>query len=68
MRRAAAQPLAQAEELRLYKRIATMDASAPLPRLTNQTPRWAEAAALARNWALNALAKRLEERARPAAE
>ena len=54
----------QAEELRLYKKIATMDAAAPLPRLTNQTPRWAEAAALARDWALNALAKRLEERAR----
>ena len=54
----------QADELRLYKSIATMDASAPLPRLADQTPRWAEAAALARDWALNALAKRLEERAR----
>ncbi|MDF2765427.1 MAG: hypothetical protein K0S81_2421 [Rhodospirillales bacterium] len=41
-----------------------MDASAPLPRLGDQTPRWAEAAALARDWALNALAKRLEQRAR----
>ncbi|HVG82182.1 MAG TPA: 5'-3' exonuclease [Methylomirabilota bacterium] len=55
---------AQAEELKLYKSIATMNAAAPLPRLANQAPRWAEAAALARRWALNALAKRLEERAR----
>jgi DNA polymerase-1 len=55
---------AQAEELKLYKSIATMDAAAPLPRLAEQSPRWAEAAALARRWALNALAKRLEERVR----
>jgi len=55
---------AQAEELKLYKSIATMNAAAPLPHLANQAPRWAEAAALARRWALNALAKRLEERAR----
>ena len=54
----------QAQELRLYRKIATMDSAAPLPRLANQTPRWAEAAGLARDWALNALAKRLEERAR----
>jgi DNA polymerase-1 len=59
---------AQAQELRLYKKIATMDAAAPLPRLANQAPRWAEAAALARDWALNALAKRLEDRARLAAK
>jgi DNA polymerase-1 len=55
---------AQAEELRLYKAIATMDPKAPLPALRDQTPRWADAAALARSWALNALAKRLEERGR----
>jgi DNA polymerase-1 len=50
---------AQAEDLRLYRRIATMDASAPLPSLTDQTPRWAEASALVRGWGLNALADRL---------
>ena len=30
----------QAEALRLYKRIATMDAAAPLPALDDQTPTW----------------------------
>ena len=33
---------AQAEELRLYRRIATMDAAAPLPPLDDQTPTWGE--------------------------
>jgi DNA polymerase-1 len=50
---------AQADELRLYRRIATMDASAPVPPLRNQTPTWDKAAALARAWELNALAGRL---------
>ena len=50
----------QAEELRLYRAIATMDASAPLPSLGDQTPTWREAAALAREWELNRLADRLE--------
>ena len=50
---------AQAEELRLYRRIATLDASAPLPSLSDQSPSWAEASALADNWGLNALSKRL---------
>jgi 5'-3' exonuclease len=49
----------QAEELRLYRRIATMDAGAPLPPLRDQTPTWDKAAALARDWELNALAERL---------
>jgi len=31
---------AQAEQLRLYRSIATMDASAPLPALDDQTPTW----------------------------
>jgi len=52
---------AQAEELRLYRRIATMDATAPLPPLPDQTPTWASAARLAEEWGLNALAKRLAE-------
>jgi DNA polymerase I len=49
----------EAEELRLYRRIAAMDASAPLPSLPDQTPQWAEASALVREWGLNALADRL---------
>jgi DNA polymerase I len=50
---------AQAEKLRLYRSIATMDASAPLPPLDDQTPTWGAAAALARQWELNQLADRL---------
>jgi len=50
---------AQAEKLRLYRSIATMDASAPLPSLDDQTPTWSAAAALARRWELNQLADRL---------
>ena len=49
----------QAEELRLYRRIATLDASAPLPSLADQAPRWAEASTLAEEWGLGALAGRL---------
>jgi len=51
----------QAEELRLYRRIATMDAAAPIPPLPDQTPTWAEAATLARAWELDRLADRLAE-------
>ena len=51
---------AQADELRLYRRIATMDQSAPLPALQDQTPSWAKASALAREWELNRLADRLD--------
>jgi DNA polymerase-1 len=51
----------QADALRLYRRIATMDASAPIPPLPDQTPTWSEAAALAREWDLNRLADRLDE-------
>ena len=51
----------QADELRLYRRIAAMDATAPLPSLDDQTPTWGKAAALARAWELNRLADRLEE-------
>jgi DNA polymerase-1 len=50
---------AQAEDLRLYRTIATMDSSAPLPPLDEQTPTWDKAAALAREWELNQLADRL---------
>jgi DNA polymerase-1 len=50
---------AEAEDLRLYRRIAALDASAPLPPLEDQSPTWAEASDLARKWDLNALAERL---------
>ncbi|HTV46214.1 MAG TPA: 5'-3' exonuclease [Stellaceae bacterium] len=52
---------ADTEKLRLYRRIATMDASAPLPALDNQSPHWSEAMALAREWDLGRLALRLAE-------
>jgi DNA polymerase-1 len=52
---------AQAQALRLYRSIATMDRSAPLPDLGDQTPTWAKASALARDWELNRLAERLDE-------
>jgi DNA polymerase-1 len=50
---------AQARELRLYRTIATMNASAPLPSLASQVPTWARASSLARDWGLNQLADRL---------
>ncbi len=58
----------QAEELKLYRAIATMNKKAPLPKLGAQTPTWAKAAALARKWQLKQLAGRLEEMARAAAK
>ena len=54
---------AQAEDLRLYRRIATFDASAPLPSLSDQTPTWAEASLLTSEWGMKALSERLHERA-----
>jgi exodeoxyribonuclease III len=58
---------ALAEQLRLFRSIATMDAKAPLPPLKDQRPSWAKASALARDWQLNALADRLAKLAeRPA--
>jgi exodeoxyribonuclease III len=57
----------QAKMLRLYKSIATMDASAPLPSLATQAPTWGKASDLARAWGLNQLADRLEKLAKPAA-
>ncbi len=58
---------ALAEQLRLFRSIATMDAKAPLPPLKDQQPTWAKASALARDWQLNALADRLAKFAeRPA--
>jgi len=54
----------QAKVLRLYRSIATMDKAAPIPALQDQTPSWAKAAALARDWELNRLAERLDALAR----
>lgn len=51
----------QADDLRLYRKIATMDRAAPLPALPDQSPTWARAAALAHEWELNRLADRLAE-------
>src|SRR5436305_5152132 len=53
---------AQADELRLYKRIASMDAGAPLPELPDAQPDWRGGAKLVRSWGLNAVAERLEGR------
>ena len=53
----------QAEELRLYRRIASLDASAPLPPLEDQTPTWAEASSLLSSWGMNAVAERVAARA-----
>ena len=50
----------QASELRLFRRIAQMDAAAPLPAIRDQKPTWARAARLASEWGLNKLAERLE--------
>lgn len=55
---------AQADELRLYKKIATMDPNAPLPAIDDQIPDWDAAAALAREWELRNLADRLTALAR----
>ena len=49
----------QAEELRMYRRMATLDASAPLPPLEDQTPQWAEASTFARQLGMNAQADRI---------
>ena len=50
---------AEAEDLRLYRRIAQMDASAPLPPLSDQTPTWAEASSFLRELGLGNAADRL---------
>ena len=50
---------AEAEDLRLYRRIAAMDVSAPLPPLVEQIPTWAEASTFVRDLGLGNLADRL---------
>jgi hypothetical protein len=52
----------QAEMLRLYRLIATMNAKAPLPALIDQKPTWDSASAFARNWGLKQFADRLADK------
>ncbi len=52
-----------ADDLRLYRRIATMDAEAPLPPLLDTPPTWGRAAEHAKELGMNAVAARLAERA-----
>jgi DNA polymerase-1 len=52
-----------ADELRLYRSIATMDAEAPLPTLEPTPPDWVRASAYAAELGLGALSRRLGERA-----
>jgi DNA polymerase-1 len=54
---------AQADELRLYRRIAAMDPEAPLPELPDAGPDWEAGAELVLSWGLNGLADRLAARA-----
>ena len=49
----------EAEDLLLFRRIARMDASAPLPPLTPHTPHWAEASSFLRQLGLDSAANRL---------
>jgi 5'-3' exonuclease len=57
---AAGRLAAQAQKLRLYRTIATLDKTAPLPPLRKQKATWARASLLARGWQLNKLAERLQ--------
>jgi hypothetical protein len=43
----------------MYRRMATLDASAPLPPLEDQTPQWAEASSFLRGLGMNAVADRV---------
>lgn len=51
----------QADELRIFRRIAAMDPTVPLPALDDQAPTWEAAAMLARRWELARLAERVEQ-------
>ncbi|MGH3066713.1 MAG: 5'-3' exonuclease [Gaiellaceae bacterium] len=52
---------AEAEALRLYRRIATMDRDAPVPPLPDLAPDWAAAARHAQKLGLPGVARRFEE-------
>jgi DNA polymerase-1 len=51
----------EADALRLYRRVATMDDTAPLPELPDVEPDWEAGAAHARDLGLNRVAARFEE-------
>jgi DNA polymerase-1 len=51
---------AEADALRLYRRLATLDATAPLPPLPDKVPDWAGAAARARELGLDGLARNFD--------
>ena len=53
----------QAEALRLYRSIATMNNSAPVAALSDQIPTWSKASDLVRAWGLDQLADRFADRA-----
>jgi 5'-3' exonuclease len=50
---------AQADELRMYRQMATLDASAPLPSVDDQVPAWKEASSFLRGLGMNAVADRV---------
>jgi DNA polymerase-1 len=50
---------AQADELRMYRQMATLDASAPLRPVDDQVPTWAEASSFLRGLGMNAVADRV---------
>jgi DNA polymerase-1 len=52
---------AEADALRLYRRVATLDREAPLPPLPDASPDWTGAAAHARELGMDGLARRFEE-------
>src|SRR5207344_2253359 len=54
---------AEADALRLYRKLATLDRSAPLPALPDRTPDWAAGADRARELGLAGLLRNLEEAA-----
>jgi DNA polymerase-1 len=54
---------AEADALRLYRRIATLDREAPLPPLPDVTPEWEAAAEFARGLGMEGLAGRFAEAA-----
>lgn len=50
---------AQADELRMYRQMATLDPSAPLPPVDDQVPQWVEASSHLRGLGMNAVADRV---------
>jgi DNA polymerase-1 len=53
---------AEADVLRAYLQITTLQRDAPIPPIPDTEPNWARGAALAESWGLNGVARRLRER------